>query len=80
MATVLRRMEGSKPETKTPGDFLKAIKGKVVMVKLNSGVGYKGVLACLDGYMVRASEARDFCRNLAPPFASASLNFPFRKG
>jgi hypothetical protein len=28
--------------TKTPADFLKNIKGKPVVVKLNSGVDYKG--------------------------------------
>ncbi len=33
-----------------------AIKGKPVLVKLNSGVAYKGVLACLDGYMNIAME------------------------
>lgn len=50
----------------TPSDFLKGIKGKHVVVKLNSGVDYRGqptgapknftnnplgVLSCLDGYM-----------------------------
>ena len=28
--------------TKTPGDFLKAIRGRPVVVKLNSGVDYRG--------------------------------------
>ncbi|PSC69016.1 U6 snRNA-associated Sm LSm6 [Micractinium conductrix] len=41
---------------KTPADFLKSIKGKAVIVKLNSGVDYRGVLACLDGYMNIAME------------------------
>ncbi|GBF89698.1 hypothetical protein Rsub_02868 [Raphidocelis subcapitata] len=41
---------------KTPADFLKSIKGKPVIVKLNSGVDYRGVLACLDGYMNIAME------------------------
>ncbi|EEH54495.1 uncharacterized protein MICPUCDRAFT_19555 [Micromonas pusilla CCMP1545] len=41
---------------KTPADFLKSIKGKQVVVKLNSGVDYRGVLACLDGYMNIAME------------------------
>ena len=36
---------------KTPADFLKSIRGKSVVVKLNSGVDYRGILACLDGYM-----------------------------
>lgn len=39
-----------------PSDFLKLIIGKPVVVKLNSGVDYRGVLACLDGYMNIALE------------------------
>lgn len=42
--------------SKTPAEFLKAIKGQTVLVKLNSGVDYRGVLACLDGYMNIAME------------------------
>ncbi|XP_022761467.1 sm-like protein LSM36B [Durio zibethinus] len=42
--------------TKTPGDFLKSIRGRPVVVKLNSGVDYRGILACLDGYMNIAME------------------------
>lgn len=37
--------EGTAPETgvsKSPADFLKSIKGKPVVVKLNSGVDYRG--------------------------------------
>eukprot|EP00795_Rhopilema_esculentum_P006030 gene6030-11403_t len=34
-----------------PSDFLKQIIGRPVVVKLNSGVDYRGVLTCLDGYM-----------------------------
>lgn len=37
--------------SKAPTNFLKTIVGKPVTVKLNSGVEYKGVLACLDGFM-----------------------------
>jgi LSM domain len=44
------------PATKTPADFLKSIKGRRVLVKLNSGVDYRGILACLDGYMNIAME------------------------
>eukprot|EP00040_Diaphanoeca_grandis_P002118 m.20602 g.20602 ORF g.20602 m.20602 type:complete len:88 (-) comp12998_c0_seq1:1407-1670(-) len=45
------------PQTKTsPSDFLKQIIGRQVVVKLNSGVDYRGVLACLDGYMNIALE------------------------
>ncbi|WIA20663.1 hypothetical protein OEZ86_004632 [Tetradesmus obliquus] len=43
-------------EAKTPSDFLKSIRGKPVIVKLNSGVDYRGILACLDGYMNIAME------------------------
>ncbi|KAM4853218.1 U6 snRNA-associated Sm-like protein LSm6 [Thomomys bottae] len=34
-----------------PSDFLKQIIGLLVVVKLNSGVDYQGILACPDGYM-----------------------------
>ena len=40
----------------TPSDFLKQIIGQPVVVKLNSGVDYRGVLACLDSYMNIALE------------------------
>lgn len=52
-------MADAKPSpagSKTPADFLKSIKGKAVVVKLNSGVDYRGILACLDGYMNIAME------------------------
>ncbi|CAJ0563220.1 unnamed protein product, partial [Mesorhabditis spiculigera] len=39
-----------------PSDFLKQIIGKPVVVKLNSGVDYRGILACLDGFMNIALE------------------------
>ncbi|KAJ7530674.1 hypothetical protein O6H91_14G014100 [Diphasiastrum complanatum] len=42
--------------SKTPADFLKSIRGRPVVVKLNSGVDYRGILACLDGYMNIAME------------------------
>ncbi len=41
---------------KSPTDFLKQVIGKPVVVKLHSGVSYKGVLACLDGFMNIAME------------------------
>ena len=41
---------------KNPGEFLKQALGKAVVVKLNSGVDYRGVLACLDGFMNIAME------------------------
>ncbi|KFM23058.1 U6 snRNA-associated Sm-like protein LSm6 [Auxenochlorella protothecoides] len=42
--------------SKAPADFLKSIRGQRVIVKLNSGVDYKGILACLDGFMNIAME------------------------
>ncbi|KAI8112920.1 hypothetical protein M9434_004240 [Picochlorum sp. BPE23] len=49
-------MENTDGHVKSPTDFLKSIKGKTVLVKLNSGVDYKGILACLDGFMNIAME------------------------
>lgn len=46
----------STPKALTPGDFVNSIVGKSVVVKLNSGVSYHGVLACLDGFMNLALE------------------------
>jgi len=40
----------------SPNDFLKAIVGKQVVVRLLSGVDYRGILSCLDGYMNIALE------------------------
>merc|ERR1712223_2091015 len=40
----------------TPGEFLKLLLRRPVVVKLNSGVDYRGVLSCLDGYMNIALE------------------------
>ncbi|KAJ8426925.1 hypothetical protein Cgig2_010443 [Carnegiea gigantea] len=48
--------EKASANTKTPADFLKSIRGRPVVVKLNSGVDYRGILACLDGYMNIAME------------------------
>ncbi|KAJ4762258.1 U6 snRNA-associated Sm-like protein LSm6 [Rhynchospora pubera] len=47
---------GGGSSVKTPADFLKSIRGCPVVVKLNSGVDYRGILACLDGYMNIAME------------------------
>ncbi|KAI9146498.1 hypothetical protein BKA69DRAFT_1024057 [Paraphysoderma sedebokerense] len=41
---------------RTPTDFLNQILGNPVSVKLNSGLEYRGILACLDGYMNIALE------------------------
>jgi U6 snRNA-associated Sm-like protein LSm6 len=48
--------ENNASAARSPADFLKSIKGKPVVVKLNSGVDYRGILACLDGYMNIAME------------------------
>ncbi|ORY74778.1 hypothetical protein BCR35DRAFT_251175, partial [Leucosporidium creatinivorum] len=40
----------------SPSDFLKQVVGEHVVVRLNSGVDYRGVLSCLDGYMNIALE------------------------
>ncbi|OUS44197.1 putative Sm protein F [Ostreococcus tauri] len=55
---------GSGTSGVSPSDFLRAIEGKTVLVRLNSGADYRGarsrrsigVLACLDGYMNIAME------------------------
>jgi U6 snRNA-associated Sm-like protein LSm6 len=41
---------------RSPSDFLKSVLGRPCRVKLNSGIEYRGVLACLDGYMNIAME------------------------
>merc|ERR1712070_478955 len=41
---------------KSPSDFLKLVLGRPVIVKLNSGVTYQGILVALDGYMNIAME------------------------
>ncbi|KAI7882983.1 U6 snRNA-associated Sm-like protein LSm6 [Lichtheimia hyalospora FSU 10163] len=42
--------------TRSPTDFLSTVLGRQVLVKLNSGINYRGILACLDGYMNIALE------------------------
>mmetsp|Transcript_14106 Transcript_14106/g.16230 ORF Transcript_14106/g.16230 Transcript_14106/m.16230 type:complete len:108 (+) Transcript_14106:23-346(+) len=46
----------SESNKRTPSDFLKAVLGRPVNVRLNSGTDYRGVLSCLDGYMNIAME------------------------
>jgi len=41
---------------RNPSDFLRQVLGKPVLVELNSGVSYRGILACLDGFMNIAME------------------------
>lgn len=43
-------------QKRSPSDFLKSVLGRPVRVKLNSGIEYRGVLACLDGYLNIAME------------------------
>ena len=54
-------MEGSSSAAvasvkRNPSDFLKQVIGKPVLVQLHSGVTYRGILACLDGFMNIALE------------------------
>merc|ERR1712226_157355 len=60
VSSILSRMSGAVTvqgaRRQNPNDFLKQIIGRPVVVKLNSGVDYRGVLACLDGYMNIALE------------------------
>ncbi|EPS93602.1 hypothetical protein FOMPIDRAFT_95978 [Fomitopsis schrenkii] len=44
------------PATGSPTDFLKGVVGKRVVVRLTSGIDYRGLLSCLDGYMNIALE------------------------
>jgi U6 snRNA-associated Sm-like protein LSm6 len=46
----------SNPASKNPREFLQSVLGKPVQVLLNSGVTYRGILACLDGFMNIAME------------------------
>ncbi|OII75770.1 LSM domain-containing protein [Cryptosporidium andersoni] len=41
---------------RNPSDFLRQVIGKPVIVRLNSGIDYKGILACLDDRMNIAME------------------------
>ncbi|KMZ68383.1 U6 snRNA-associated Sm-like protein LSm6 [Zostera marina] len=56
MSTAAGEKSSGGGSVKTPADFLKSIRGRPVVVKLNSGVDYRGILACLDGYMNIAME------------------------
>ncbi|KAH8741632.1 Sm protein F [Cryptosporidium ryanae] len=46
----------TKAVKKSPSDFLRKVIGNQVIVRLNSGVDYKGLLACLDDRMNIAME------------------------
>eukprot|EP00958_Prasinococcus_capsulatus_P029652 scaffold7594_cov417-Prasinococcus_capsulatus_cf.AAC.1 len=45
---------GPQQNTKTPSDFLKSIRGRQVVVKLNSGVDYRGTPACFNSTLAFA--------------------------
>ena len=49
-------MEEVSASVRTPADFLKSIKGKPVVVKLNSGVDYRGETACSSASLAHALE------------------------
>lgn len=56
MTTVAAATTVAVAKKRSPSDFLKSVLGRPVRVKLNSGIEYRGVLACLDGYMNIAME------------------------
>ncbi|CAG8814160.1 25291_t:CDS:2, partial [Gigaspora rosea] len=49
-------MQQSPQQERSPTEFLSNVIGRPVVVKLNSGVDYRGILSCLDGYMNIALE------------------------
>ncbi|GAA6010549.1 hypothetical protein JCM10207_001359 [Rhodosporidiobolus poonsookiae] len=51
--------EQQQPDLPGPGAFLKGVVGQQVVVRLNSGVDYRGTLSCLDGYMNIALEGTE---------------------
>ncbi|GAA5825100.1 hypothetical protein JCM5353_006507 [Sporobolomyces roseus] len=53
------QQEQQQPELPGPGAFLKGVVGQRVVVRLNSGVDYRGILNCLDGYMNIALEGTE---------------------
>lgn len=52
-------MSEASTSTKSPSDFLNTVLGKDVVVRLNSGVDYKGQLVCLDSFMNLAMEGTE---------------------
>lgn len=43
----------------TPNDFIRSLMGRPVIVRLYSGVDYRGVLGAIDGFMNVALEQTD---------------------
>ncbi|KAK0546381.1 U4/U6-U5 snRNP complex subunit lsm6 [Tilletia horrida] len=65
MAEVAPKGNASAAVKGSPNDFLKAIIGKPVAVRLNSGVDYRGILSCLDGYMnIALEDTREFYKGV----------------
>ncbi|PRQ16920.1 hypothetical protein RchiOBHm_Chr7g0189461 [Rosa chinensis] len=53
--------------TKTPADFLKSIRGRPVVVKLNSGVDYRGCVSPIRNRNDKIMAVlRNFCAALMP--------------
>jgi U6 snRNA-associated Sm-like protein LSm6 len=47
-----------------PSEFLVNIIGKQVVVKLNSGIEYRGKMKCLDGYMnISIEDTKEYYEN-----------------
>lgn len=53
----------SAAKRQNPNEFLKTIVGKPVVVKLNNGTDYRGILSCLDGFMNIALEQTEEYQN-----------------
>ena len=63
-STVARAGAGAAvPVKKSPSEFLKSLVGRPVVVRLASGVDYRGILICLDGFMnVALEQAEEWVR------------------
>ena len=53
----------SSSSSSSPSEFLKSVLGRAVIIKLNHGVEYRGILACLDGYLNVAMEKTEEYQN-----------------
>jgi len=71
---------GGGPSDNAHGVVFVQVTGRPVVVKLNTGVDYKGVLACLDGYMNIAMEQvgpnHTAPRPASPPPPSSNFSPP----
>ena len=69
MSSTVARAAGAgaaAPAKKSPSDFLKSLVGRPVVVRLASGVDYRGILICLDGFMnVALEQAEEWVRAAA---------------